>query len=152
MFRRCYNPPGSSQLSLPSQHVSCSSALEVGEAFTHLQREEELPKVLRAPSLLESILFQKHPPLEEHRTPNPMVSSFVKVFSANQNLGKKAPWLDCELKLLWTNPIMQEAHGEGLEFSPCCFLFSLPMSLQGTFYFLIAGHKTKSTTPHRACV
>lgn len=79
VFRRCYNPPGSSQLNLPSQHVvSCSSsALEVGETFTHLQREEELPKVLRAPSLLESLLFQKHLPLEEHRTPKPMVSSFV---------------------------------------------------------------------------
>lgn len=53
--------------------------------------------MLRAPSLLESILFQEHPPLEEHRIPKPMVSSFVKVFSANQNPGKKAPWLDCEL-------------------------------------------------------
>lgn len=41
----------------------------MGETFTHLQRGEELPKVLRAPSLLESILFQKHLPLEEHRIP-----------------------------------------------------------------------------------
>lgn len=65
----------------PTCQVSCSSsALELGETFPHLQREEELPKVLRAPSLLESILFQKHPTLEEHRIPKPMVSSFVKVF------------------------------------------------------------------------
>lgn len=82
----------------PTCHVSCSfSALELGETFPYLQREEELPKVLRAPSLLESILFQKHPTLEEHRIPKPMVSSFVRVFSANQNPGKRAPWLDCEL-------------------------------------------------------
>lgn len=74
-----------------------SSALEMGETSTHLQREEELPKVLRAPSLLESTRFQKHPPLEEHRIPKPTDSSFVKVFSAHQNPGKKAPWLDCEL-------------------------------------------------------
>lgn len=71
MFRRCSEPPGSSQLNLPSQRqVSCfSSALEMGETLTRLQRGEELPKVLRAPSLLESILFQKHLPLEEHRIP-----------------------------------------------------------------------------------
>lgn len=70
VFRRCCEPPGSSQLNLPSQRqVSCSSAPEMGETYTHLQRGEELPKVLRAPSLLESILFQKHLSLEEHRIP-----------------------------------------------------------------------------------
>lgn len=70
VFRRCCEPPGSSQLNLPSQRqVSCSSALEMGETYKHLKRGEELPKVLRAPSLLESILFQKHLPLEEHRIP-----------------------------------------------------------------------------------
>lgn len=53
-------------------------------SFIHLQREGELLKVLRAPSLLESILLQKHSPLEEHRIPKPVVSSFVKVFSQSK--------------------------------------------------------------------